>query len=79
MAETDGIPSPQEPLKALLALTEPVPVQVMTPQSTSVVSGPTGFEDDIISKIERLAGLHAKGIVSDEEFAARKTELLERL
>ena len=49
------------------------------PQSTSVVSGPTGFENDIISRIERLAGLHAKGIVSDEEFAAKKTELLERL
>ena len=77
MTETDSVPSPQAPL----GLTEPVPapVPVMTPPSTSVVSGPKGFEDDIISKIERLAGLHAKGIVSDEEFAAKKTELLERL
>ena len=85
MTETDSVASPQEPLKAPLVLSEPVPVPVMapvpvmTPPSTSVVSGPTGFEDDIISKIERLAGLHAKGIVSDEEFAAKKTELLERL
>jgi Short C-terminal domain len=35
--------------------------------------------DDIFAKIERLADLHAKGIVSDEEFAAKKTELLSRL
>ena len=35
--------------------------------------------DDIINKIERLAGLHAKGILSDEEFQSKKTELLSRL
>lgn len=35
--------------------------------------------DDIFAKIERLADLHAKGIVSDEEFTAKKTELLSRL
>jgi putative oligomerization/nucleic acid binding protein len=35
--------------------------------------------DDIFAKIERLADLHAKGIVTDEEFAAKKTELLSRL
>ena len=29
--------------------------------------------------IERLADLRAKGILSDEEFAAKKTELLSRL
>jgi hypothetical protein len=36
-------------------------------------------DDDIFSKIERLAGLHAKGILSDEEFQAKKAELLSRL
>ena len=36
-------------------------------------------DDDIFSKIERLAGLHAKGILSDEEFQAKKVELLSRL
>lgn len=36
-------------------------------------------DDDIFGKIERLAGLHAKGILSDEEFQAKKAELLSRL
>ncbi|MGA7810944.1 SHOCT domain-containing protein [Bradyrhizobium sp.] len=36
-------------------------------------------EPDIFIKIERLAELHKKGILSPEEFAAKKTELLARL
>ena len=36
-------------------------------------------ETDIFAKIERLADLHKKGILSSEEFAAKKTELLSRL
>jgi hypothetical protein len=35
--------------------------------------------DDIFVKIERLAELRGKGILSEEEFAAKKTELLSRL
>lgn len=40
---------------------------------------PPGPDDDIIGKIERLAGLHAKGILTDEEFQSKKTDLLSRL
>ena len=36
-------------------------------------------ETDIFAKLERLADLHQKGILSPEEFAAKKTELLSRL
>ena len=36
-------------------------------------------ETDIFVKIERLAELHKKGILSADEFAAKKTELLARL
>lgn len=35
--------------------------------------------DAILAKIEGLAALHAKGILSDAEFAAKKTDLLGRL
>lgn len=35
--------------------------------------------DAILSAIERLAGLRDKGILTDEEFSAKKTELLSRL
>ena len=68
-----AVPTQIEPI-------EPIPVPPMTPPTTSLASGPTAFDqDDIISKIERLAGLRSKGIISDEEFAAKKTELLDRL
>ena len=36
-------------------------------------------EDDIFDKIERLAALHAKGILTDKEFEAKKADLLDRL
>jgi hypothetical protein len=39
----------------------------------------TAQEVDIFAKIERLAELQQKGILSPEEFAAKKAELLSRL
>ncbi len=36
-------------------------------------------EQDVFATIEKLAGLKAKGILSDEEFQAKKAELLGRL
>ncbi len=36
-------------------------------------------EDDLFALIERLADLRAKGILSEEEFVAKKTDLLGRL
>jgi Short C-terminal domain len=41
--------------------------------------GETAPEIDVFAKIERLAELQRKGIVSPEEFAAKKAELLSRL
>jgi hypothetical protein len=39
----------------------------------------SGDHEAIIAAIESLAGLHQRGILSDEEFAAKKAELLGRL
>jgi hypothetical protein len=39
----------------------------------------TSADDDIINKIEKLASLHARGILTDEEFQSKKTDLLSRL
>jgi len=39
----------------------------------------TAGETDLFAKIERLAELQKKGILSEEEFAAKKAELLSRL
>ncbi|MBK7955776.1 MAG: SHOCT domain-containing protein [Candidatus Accumulibacter sp.] len=40
---------------------------------------PPGRDQDVFATIERLADLKAKGILSDEEFSAKKTELLSRI
>jgi putative oligomerization/nucleic acid binding protein len=40
---------------------------------------PAGLEADVFATIEKLADLRAKGILSDDEFATKKAELLSRL
>ncbi len=58
----------------------PPPVSPVSPVSPDGNPVPPGrAEDDLFALIERLADLRAKGILSDEEFAAKKTELLGRL
>ena len=37
------------------------------------------FQLDIISQIEKLASLHGRGILSEDEFNSKKTELLSRI
>jgi hypothetical protein len=43
------------------------------PTSSQVSSG------DIFATLERLAELHKNGVLTDEEFAAKKAELLARI
>jgi hypothetical protein len=50
-----------------------------TPSPSSVSSASGGGRDDIIGAIEKLGDLKAKGILTDEEFKAKKAELLGRL
>jgi len=45
----------------------------------SSVSAASSSGDDVIAAIERLGDLRAKGILTDEEFKAKKAELLGRL
>jgi hypothetical protein len=42
-------------------------------------SAPSSNQQDVFSTIEKLAELRAKGILSDDEFASKKAELLSRL
>jgi len=53
-----------------------VPSNAPAPAPTHVA---TAQETDIFAKIERLADLQKKGILSADEFAATKAELLSRL
>jgi hypothetical protein len=51
-----------------------------TPPSYASDSNPSDpSSQDIIGQIERLAQLHQRGILSDDEFRAKKAELLSRL
>ncbi len=49
------------------------------PQTWNPSGSSSNQEEDIFAKIERLAELQTKGILTPEEFAAKKTELLKRL
>jgi hypothetical protein len=48
-------------------------------QAPEPASGESGDSATIVADIESLAGLHQRGILSDEEFATKKAELLGRL
>jgi hypothetical protein len=48
-------------------------------QTAERAQGGSGDPATVVAAIESLAGLHARGILSDEEFAAKKAELLARL
>ena len=48
-------------------------------RSTEATDSATSSTDDPFAKIERLAELRRKGILTEEEFAAKKAELLSRL
>lgn len=61
--------------------TEVVPVfsEPIQEQVVSAINNNNNVEEDIFNKIERLAGLKDKGILSVEEFENKKTDLLSRL
>jgi Short C-terminal domain len=69
IVSVDGVASyAPEPRLASSLLPDPAPSRAETVQET-----------DIFAKIERLADLQKKGILSPDEFAAKKAELLSRL
>jgi hypothetical protein len=57
----------------------PAPQVVPETPAAKPASGASDDSAAIIAAIESLAGLHQRGILSDEEFAAKKAELLARL
>ena len=58
-----------------------VPAPQVEPQlqAPEPAVGASGDPASIVAAIESLAGLHQRGILSDEEFAAKKAELLGRI
>jgi hypothetical protein len=72
---------PAQPAQSQAPAQNQAPAQEMAAAPVfSGIPGKSGVRDsDIFSSIERLADLKAKGILSDDEFAAKKAELLSRL
>ncbi len=58
---------------------QPAPEPPPTPAAPPAAAAAIRPETDIFATIERLADLQQKGILSAEEFAAKKAELLARL
>lgn len=69
-----GSAPPAETVADTAAAPEPAPTASVTP-----ASGEAMGDDQIFTRIERLAGLFEKGILTEAEFAAKKAELLARL
>jgi hypothetical protein len=59
--------------------TSPKPTCKPVAEQVVVTSRAASGHEDILAAIERLAGLHARGILTEAEFTAKKAELLERL
>ena len=58
---------------------DPAPRSAPQAQAPESTSGASRDSATIVADIESLAGLHQRGILSDEEFATKKAELLGRL
>jgi hypothetical protein len=66
---------PAEPPRAEKTAPAAAPDTPPPPEPASASPGP----DDILGKIERMADLHGRGILTTQEFEAKKAELLGRL
>jgi Short C-terminal domain len=81
----DGVSVDRVPRSASAPTPAPAPAASSAPAAPPPVApsaprgGETGEEADIFAKIERLADLHKKGILSEQEFSTKKAELLARL
>ena len=60
-------------------LAAPVAAPVAAPAAAPAVPVTPMSPDEVVATLEKLAGLQAKGILTEEEFRAKKAELLRRL
>ncbi len=74
----DGVPVVHQPAPPPASAAFEHPNAASHEQRPDPANG-AGHGGDVFAAIERLGDLKAKGILTDEEFAAKKTELLARL
>jgi len=72
--------TPISPVFTQAPVSQPVAPQVVTPQPVAPApAAPSPEPEDIVARIEKLAALRDKGLLSEAEFDKRRTELLDRL
>jgi len=59
--------------------TSPEPMRQAATEQPATTSRAAAAHEDILAAIERLAELHARGVLTEAEFSAKKAELLDRL
>lgn len=75
-----GAPAPQTFAQAQApAPSQPAPQPQPPPGTFGGGGGPPQTHADILATLERLSALQQKGILSDDEFRAKKADLLSRL
>ena len=81
VVSVNGVPPPAADLTPPVYTPPPgdVPSFSSAPEMTTAAPTASGMEADIIGTIEKLADLHSKGILSNEEFTTKKAELLDRI
>src|ERR1700722_1086949 len=57
----------------------PKPMHEAPAEHQAAISKASGTQEEILAAIERMAELHARGILTDAEFSEKKAELLSRL
>ena len=62
-----------------LAVVEPAPAGPPAPPAPAASAERSASGEDPLALLERLAELHKKGVLTQEEFAAKKAELLRRI
>lgn len=79
-AEPDRIEDvPPAPTTQMKSMNNPGPASAAPEPAPSPTANFAGSGEDVLAKIERLAELRDRGIVTDEEFTEKKAELLRRL
>ena len=79
IVSVDGVPAGAPAPSVSPAAEPPPPTSPPPAPPPGPQDGEAPQEADIFAKIERLADLHRKGILSEQEFSAKKAELLSRL
>ena len=74
-------PAPAAPIPAVAQVAAPLAASGPAPEPAAAPAtpGPSTTAEDATASLEKLADLHARGIITDAEFEAKKAELLGRI